>query len=55
MNDIIIIAILIIAAGLALWSCAARRKRGCGGSCHGCSGSCGACGCRPEQKDSDKN
>ncbi len=46
MNDIIIIAILIIAAGLALRSCAFRKKRGCGscgGNCGDCGGACNSC------------
>ncbi len=43
MNDIIVILILVLLGGIALYSCFRKKNRGCGGNCGGCSG-CGGCG-----------
>ncbi len=43
MNDIIVILILVLLGGVALYSCILRKNRRCGGSCGGCNG-CGGCG-----------
>ncbi len=54
MNDIIVILILLVLGGIALWSCLRRKKRGCSGECGGC-GSCSDCGGSCCRRRPDKN
>ncbi len=44
MNDILVILILAILGGFALYSCLRKKNRGCGGNCQDCGAGCGGCG-----------
>ena len=49
--DVILIAVLLVAAGFAVRSILRARKNG--GGCGGCTGNCASCG-RPEARDKTK-
>ena len=54
MGDIIVIAVILAAVALAVWSLLKDRKKGGCSGCSGCSGKCsGSCaGCKQQQNES---
>lgn len=52
--DIMLLAAMLLLAGLALWFTFRRKKRGCGGGCSGCRYSGGCPSARLDEEDKER-